>query len=117
LTGAPPLPHGALMSDTLLRLAATIAERRTADPATSWVAKLHSRGLGAIARKFGEEAVETVVAALDGSNQELTAEAADSLFHLMILLDARGVRIEDVLAELEQREGTSGITEKAGRAL
>lgn len=105
------------MSDTLMRLAATIAERRNADPATSWVAKLHSRGLGAIARKFGEEAVETVVAALDGSNEELAAEAADSLFHLLIVLDARGVRIEDVLAELDRREGTSGIAEKAGRSV
>lgn len=105
------------MSDILERLAATIAERRTADPATSWVAKLHSCGLGAIARKFGEEAVETVVAALDGSNEQLTAEAADSLFHLLVLLDARGVRIEELFAELERREGTSGIAEKAGRSV
>lgn len=103
------------MSDTLQRLAATIAERRTADPATSWVAKLHAKGFGAIARKFGEEAVETVVAALDGSNADLTAEAADTLFHLLVLLDARGVSLDEVLAELERREGKSGIEEKAGR--
>lgn len=103
------------MSDTLERLAATIAQRRSANPATSWVAKLHAKGLGAIARQFGEEAVETVVAALEGTNADLTAEAADALFHLLVLLDARGVSLEAVLAELERREGVSGIEEKAGR--
>jgi len=103
------------MSDTLQRLAATIAQRRNADPATSWVAKLHAKGLGAIARKFGEEAVETVVAALEGNNADLTAEAADTLFHLLVLLDARGVTLDEVYAELERRESTSGIAEKEGR--
>lgn len=103
------------MTDTLHRLAATIAERRSADPATSWVAKLHERGLPTIARKFGEESLETVIAALSGSAEELTAEAADTLFHLLVLLDARGVSLAAVLAELERREGTSGIAEKAAR--
>lgn len=101
--------------DTLSRLAATIAARRTADPATSWVARLHARGLPVIARKLGEEAVETVIAALTGSREELVGEAADVLFHLLVLLDAKGVPLDEVLAELERREGTSGLTEKAAR--
>ncbi len=101
--------------DTLSRLAATIAARRDADPATSWVAKLHVGGVPLIARKLGEEAVETVVAALVGSREELIGEAADTLFHLLVLLDAKGVPLVEVLAELERREGLSGIAEKAAR--
>ena len=102
--------------DTLTRLAATIAARRTADPATSWVAKLHARGLPVIARKLGEEAVETITAALAGSREELVSEAADTIFHLLVLLDAKGVTLDEVLAELDRREGTSGIAEKASRS-
>jgi phosphoribosyl-ATP pyrophosphohydrolase len=102
--------------DTLSRLAQTIAERRQADPASSWVAKLHARGLPVIAKKLGEEAVETVIAALSGTREELVGEAADTLFHLLVLLDARGVSLDEVLAELERREGTSGIAEKASRS-
>ena len=102
--------------DTLTRLAQTIAARRQADPATSWVAKLHARGLPVIAKKLGEEAVETVIAALSGSREELVGEAADTLFHLLVLLDAKGVSLDEVLAELERREGTSGIAEKASRS-
>lgn len=101
--------------DTLSRLAETIAARRNADPASSWVAKLHARGLPVIAKKLGEEAVETVIAALSGNHEELVGEAADLLFHLMVLLDAKGVSLDEVLAELERREGTSGIAEKAAR--
>ena len=101
--------------DTLSRLAATIASRRNADPESSWVAKLHQRGLPVIARKLGEEAIETVIAALSGSREELIGEAADTLFHLLVLLDAKGVSLAEVLAELERREGASGIAEKAGR--
>jgi phosphoribosyl-ATP pyrophosphohydrolase len=101
--------------DTLSRLAATIAARRDADPDSSWVAKLHARGVPTIARKFGEEATETVVAALSGSHDELVGEAADTLFHLLVLLDAKGVSLAEVLAELERREGRSGIAEKASR--
>ena len=102
--------------DTLTRLAATITARRDADPATSWVAKLHARGLPVIAQKLGEEAVETVIAALSGTREELVGEAADTLFHLLVLLDAKGVPLGEVLAELERREGTSGIAEKASRS-
>ena len=101
--------------DTLSRLAATIAARRNADPAISWVAKLHAGGVPLIARKLGEEAVETVVAALVGSREELIGEAADTLFHLLVLLDAKGVPLAEVLAELDRREGSSGIAEKAAR--
>ncbi len=101
--------------DTLSRLAATIAARRTADPETSWVAKLNARGVPVIARKLGEEAVETVIAALSGSREELIGEAADTLFHLLVLLDAKGVALDEVMAELDRREGTSGIAEKAAR--
>lgn len=102
--------------DTLTRLAATIAARRDADPETSWVAKLNQRGLPVIARKLGEEAIETIVAALTGTREELVSEAADTLFHLLVLLDAKGVPLTEVLAELERREGTSGIAEKQARS-
>jgi phosphoribosyl-ATP pyrophosphohydrolase len=101
--------------DTLSRLAETIAARRDADPETSWVARLHARGVPVIARKLGEEALETVIAALNGSREELVGEAADTLFHLLVLLDAKGVSLAEVLAELERREGRSGIEEKAAR--
>ncbi|MFN5781805.1 MAG: phosphoribosyl-ATP diphosphatase [Novosphingobium sp.] len=102
-------------SDTLSRLAATIAARRNADPASSWVAKLHARGVPVMARKLGEEAIETITAALTGTREELVGEAADTIFHLLVLLDAKGVPLDEVLAELERREGTSGIAEKAAR--
>ena len=102
--------------DTLSRLAATIAERRSADPETSWVAQLNARGVPVIARKLGEEAVETIVAALSGSREELVGESADVLFHLLVLLDAKGVHLDEVYAELERRESTSGIAERASRS-
>jgi phosphoribosyl-ATP pyrophosphohydrolase len=102
--------------DTLSRLEATIRKRLAASPEESYVAKLHARGLPVIARKLGEEAVETVIAALSGSREELTGEAADVLFHLLVLLAEKGVPLADVLAELERREGTSGLEEKASRS-
>lgn len=100
---------------TLVRLEATIAARRAADPASSYVAKLHAKGLGKIAQKLGEEAVETVIAALEDDREGLVGEAADLLFHLMVLLGAKDVSLAEVLAELDRREGTSGIAEKAAR--
>lgn len=103
------------MTDTLSHLAATIAARRGADPASSYVAKLLAAGTPLAARKLGEEAVETVVAALSGELAELTSEAADLLFHLLVLLETRGVPLADVLAELDRREGVSGLDEKAAR--
>jgi phosphoribosyl-ATP pyrophosphohydrolase len=102
--------------DTLARLEQVIKERRGASPDTSSVATLNSRGLPVIARKVGEEAVETAVAAISYEKEELVGEAADLLFHLLILLDARGVPLSDVLAELDRREGTSGLAEKAARS-
>ena len=103
------------MTDTLSNLAATIAARRGTDPTSSYVAKLLAAGPPLAARKLGEEAVETVVAALCGDAAELTGEAADLLFHLLVLLEARGVPFAKVLAELDRREGVSGIAEKAAR--
>jgi phosphoribosyl-ATP pyrophosphohydrolase len=102
--------------DTLARLEQVIRERRGASPDESYVAKLNSRGLPVIARKVGEEAVEAAIAAISYEKDELIGEAADLLFHLLILLDARGVPLAQVLAELERREGTSGLAEKAARS-
>ena len=104
-----------LAMDTLTRLEATIAQRRSASPDTSYVAKLNAKGVPAIAQKLGEEATEAVIAALSGSREELAGEAADVLFHLLVLLGAKDVPLADVLAELDRREGTSGIAEKASR--
>lgn len=101
--------------NTLARLEATIAARAGADPDTSYVAKLNARGVGKIAQKVGEEAVETVIAALSGSKVELVGEAADLLFHLLVLLGHKGVALSEVMTELDRREGVSGIAEKAAR--
>lgn len=102
-------------SDTLARLEATVLARRGADPGSSYVAKLNARGLNKIAQKLGEEATETVIAALVEDRSALVGEAADLLFHLVILLATRDVPLADVLAELDRREGVSGIAEKASR--
>ncbi|MEM9086369.1 MAG: phosphoribosyl-ATP diphosphatase [Pseudomonadota bacterium] len=101
---------------TLERLEATIASRLTASPETSYVAKLNSKGLGKIAQKVGEEATETVIAAVSGSDKELVSESADLLMHLIVLLQAKGVSLEEVYAELARREGVSGLDEKASRS-
>lgn len=104
------------MAGTLAKLEATIRARRTADPAHSYVAKLAARGRAKIAQKLGEEAVETVIAALSGDRAATTSEAADLIFHLGVLLADLDLSFDDVLAELERREGLSGIAEKASRA-
>ncbi|MBO0749854.1 MAG: phosphoribosyl-ATP diphosphatase [Porphyrobacter sp.] len=101
--------------DTLARLEATVRQRLTASPDESYIAKLHARGLPVIARKLGEEAVEAITAALSGTREDLTGEAADLLFHLLVVLGEKGIPLADVLAELERREGTSGLAEKAAR--
>lgn len=101
--------------DTLERLERTIAQRRDGDPGASYVASLHSRGLPIMARKLGEEGVEAAVAALSGERDEMVSEAADVLFHLLVVLSGREIPLSDVLAELDRREGVSGITEKASR--
>lgn len=103
------------MSDVLTRLAATISARKGADPTSSWTAKLLAQGPEKAAEKFGEEAVEAVIEAVRGDRARLTAEAADVLYHLLVMLSARDVPLGDVLAELEKREGTSGIDEKTAR--
>ena len=104
-----------MSDDTLLRLAATIEARKGADPETSWTAKLLARGPKKAAQKFGEEAVEAVIEAARGDREKLTGEAADVLYHFLVMLTARGVTLSEVYAELERREGRSGIEEKAGR--
>lgn len=101
--------------DTLTRLEATVAARRAADPDASYVAKLNARGLPKIAQKLGEEAVETVIAAMADDRAGLVGEAADLLFHLVVLLNRQGVPLAEVMAELDRREGVSGIAEKASR--
>lgn len=103
------------MSDVLARLAATIEARRGADPESSWTAGLLSRGPVKCAEKFGEEAIEAITAAVGGDRAHLAAEAADVLYHLLVMLAAREVSLDQVLAELERREGQSGIEEKASR--
>lgn len=97
------------------RLAATIAARKSADPESSWTAKLLAKGPEKCAEKFGEEAIEAIIEAIKGDRAKLTAEAADVLYHLLVMLAARDVTLADVAAELERREGVSGIAEKAAR--
>ncbi|MEM7471482.1 MAG: phosphoribosyl-ATP diphosphatase [Pseudomonadota bacterium] len=100
---------------TLEKLAKTIAARKTADPESSWTAKLLSNGTEKCAEKFGEESIEAIIAATKGDKDNLKAEAADVLYHLLVMLEASDVPFGDVLAELERREGLSGIAEKAAR--
>jgi len=99
----------------LERLAATVEARRGADPDTSWTAKLLAKGPEKCAEKFGEEAVEAIIEAVKGDRARLTSEAADVLYHLLVMLASRGVTLAEVEAELARREGTSGIEEKASR--
>jgi phosphoribosyl-ATP pyrophosphohydrolase len=99
----------------LNRLADTIAARAGGDPNTSWTAKLIAQGPRKCAEKFGEEAIEAIIACADNDKAALTAETADVLYHLLVMLQSRGVTLADVEAELEHREGVSGIAEKAGR--
>lgn len=101
--------------NALDRLAAIIAARKGADPEASWTAKLLAKGPEKCAEKFGEEAVEAIIEAVKGDRARLTAEAADVLYHLLVMLAARDVTLAEVLAELERREGQSGLAEKASR--
>ena len=100
---------------TLDDLAATIAARKTADPASSWTAKLLAQGPEKCAAKFGEEAVEAIIEAARGDKPRLTAEAADVLYHLLVMLTACDVTLAEVMAELARRDGVSGVAEKAAR--
>jgi phosphoribosyl-ATP pyrophosphohydrolase len=101
---------------TLADLAKIIADRaRAADPAASYTAKLLAAGVERCARKFGEEAVEAALAAVAENDAALTAEAGDVLYHLLVMLHARGISLDAVMAELEQRTRQSGLAEKAAR--
>lgn len=103
------------MTNALTRLAATIEARKGADPETSWTAKLLAKGPEKCAEKFGEEAVEAIIEAVKGDKAKLTSEAADVLYHLLVMLAARDVTLAQVLKELDNRAGTSGLAEKAAR--
>lgn len=101
--------------DVLAALAHEIAARRSASPETSYTAKLLSQGVEKCAKKFGEEAVELALASVLRDKSHTTAEAADVLYHLLVLLAASDVTLPDVMAELVRRQGVSGIAEKASR--
>jgi phosphoribosyl-ATP pyrophosphohydrolase len=103
------------MSDVLSRLAEVLEERKQADPESSYVAKLYSKGLDSILKKIGEEATETVMAAKDGVKEKIIYETADLWFHCMVLLAQQDLKPEDVLNELDRRFGLSGIEEKSSR--
>lgn len=98
------------------QLLATIIERRSGDPVTSYVAKLTAKGRAKMAQKLGEEAVEVVIAAMADDKPGLVSESADLMFHLAVLLADAGLSFDDIRAELERREGVSGIDEKAKRS-
>ncbi len=100
---------------TLDDLATLIASRKGADTDSSWTAKLLSQGPEKCAEKFGEEAIEAIIEAVKGDKAKLASEAADVLYHLLVMLAARDVTLNDVMAELEKRQGQSGIAEKASR--
>ncbi|MBB6123893.1 phosphoribosyl-ATP diphosphatase [Sphingobium subterraneum] len=104
------------MREALEQLEATIARRRSADPETSYVARLLGKGRPKIAQKVGEEAVEIVIAAISGDKKGVVMEGADLLFHLGVLLAEMGLSFDDIGAELERRDGISGIAEKAARS-
>ena len=103
------------MSDVLQRLAKLLEQRKSADPQSSYVAKLYAKGMDDILKKVGEEATETIMAAKDGDPQKIIYETADLWFHCMVMLAKAGLSPQDVLDELARREGLSGLVEKAGR--
>ncbi len=101
--------------DVLLRLSETLASRRNADPETSYTAKLFAKGPDSILKKIGEECAELIMAAKDGKRQNIVYESADVLYHILALLAFYGIGAEELLDELQRREGTSGIAEKNSR--
>ncbi len=103
------------MSNVLNRLADLLEQRKSADPASSYVAKLYAKGMDSILKKIGEEATETVIAAKDGDPQQIIYETADLWFHCLVMLAQAGLKPQDVLDELARREGLSGLDEKAAR--
>ncbi|MEJ2142743.1 MAG: phosphoribosyl-ATP diphosphatase [Gammaproteobacteria bacterium] len=103
------------MNDILKQLEQVLEERKAADPESSYVARLYSKGLDAILKKVGEEATETVMAAKDGNKEQIIYETADLWFHTLVMLSQQGLSHEDILNELARRFGVSGIEEKANR--
>ena len=101
---------------SLTKLSQTIAARKGADPSTSWTAKLLAAGPEKCAEKFGEEAVEAIIEAVKGDKAKLASEAADALYHLLVMCAARDVSLSDIEAELARREAQSGLAEKASRS-
>lgn len=101
---------------TLNDLFDTIQARKSADPSSSWTAQLLAKGPEKCAEKFGEEAIEAIIEAVKGDKSALTSEAADVLYHLLVMLAARDVTLDDVIAELAKRQSKSGIAEKASRS-
>jgi phosphoribosyl-ATP pyrophosphohydrolase len=104
------------MNDILNRLAELLEHRKSADPQSSYVAKLYAKGMDSILKKVGEEAAETIIAAKNGDNEHLIYETADLWFHTMVMLAQAGLKPQDILDELARREGLSGLVEKASRA-
>ena len=108
-------PSGSLSGEVLDRLFSVVLERRTASPALSHSARLLSRGMSKVAQKFGEEAVECLIEAVAGNRDALVGESADVLYHLLVMWVAAGLEPAQVWAELQRREGVSGLQEKAAR--
>jgi phosphoribosyl-ATP pyrophosphohydrolase len=115
MSAGPNEGRSVLSQDALARLAAVIDERRQGNPETSYVARLFAKGTDAMLKKVGEEATEVVMAAKDGDTRKVVAETADLWFHSMLVLAAFGARPADVIAELQRREGQSGLEEFAAR--
>jgi phosphoribosyl-ATP pyrophosphohydrolase len=103
------------MNDILNRLSDLLEARKSADPQSSYVAKLYAKGMNGILKKVGEEAAETIIAAKDGEKSQLIYETADLWFHTLVMLTHAGIKPQEVLDELARREGLSGIDEKAAR--
>jgi len=103
------------MNDVLDRLGELLEQRKTADPESSYVAKLYARGMDGILKKIGEEAAETIIAAKEGDTGQIIYETADLWFHCLVMLAKAGLKPQDVLDELARREGLSGLEEKAAR--
>ena len=101
---------------TLDDLFQTIQARMDADPDSSWTAKLLAKGPDKCAEKFGEEAIEAIIEAAKGDRTALTSEAADVLYHFLVMLVSQGIHLDDVMAELAKRQGQSGLAEKASRS-
>ena len=104
------------MSDILDRLSELLEQRKSADPQSSYVAKLYAKGIDSVLKKVGEEAAETIIAAKGGNKEEIIYETADLWFHTLVMLAQAGLKPQDVLDELARREGLSGITEKENRS-